>query len=204
MTAVAPTRIALATLVALLAGCSTPPPLPTAQLVELDRFMGDWFVIAHIPAAAEREACNGVESYELRPDGRVATTYAFREGGFDGPLRVLQPVGRVRNRATNATWGMQFFWPFEAEYLITWLDPFYEATIIGRTERDYAWIMTRTPAVSDERYAELVAELARQGYDTARLRRVPQRWPDPSHPAAARLETMGRATASGADPEGDG
>lgn len=144
--------------------------------------MGDWFVIAHIPASSEAEAHNAVESYRLEDDGTIATTYAFRDGGFGGPLEVMEPNAVVWNEKTKATWGMQFFWPFRLEFLITYLDEDYATTIVARTARDYAWIMARSPQVSDARYAELVAELGSQGYDTARLRRVPHRWPDREHP----------------------
>jgi apolipoprotein D and lipocalin family protein len=74
----------------LLAGCqrSLLSALDTVAKVDLPRFMGDWYVIAHIPTFPERKAWNAVESYRLDPDGSVATTFTFREGGFDvGKLR---------------------------------------------------------------------------------------------------------------------
>jgi len=167
--------------------------MPTVERVDLPRFMGDWFVIAHIPASAEAEAHNGVESYRLERDGRsVATTYAFRDGGFAGPVEVLRPRGYVEDVATNATWGMQFLWPFWAEYLVTWLAEDYSATIIGRSARDYVWIMARSPRIDAALYDELVKEVKRQGYDPSRLRRVPQQWPDPGHPVDQRLGREGR------------
>lgn len=162
----------------LFGSCASNPPLPTVTRVDLQRFMGDWFVVGHIPAASEAEAYNGVESYELRGDGTIATTYAFRQGGFDGPVEVMRPSAIVWDEDTNATWGMRFFWPLRFEYLITYLDDDYATTIIARSARDYAWIMSRTPGMSDARFAELAAELKNQGYDTSALRRVPQRWPD--------------------------
>jgi apolipoprotein D and lipocalin family protein len=88
----------------------------------------------------------------------------------------------VVDKTTNAAWGMEFFWPFEAEYLITYLETDYSATIIARTKRDYAWIMARTPELPEERLQALESELARQGYDLSKLRRMPQRWPDAEHP----------------------
>jgi apolipoprotein D and lipocalin family protein len=170
---------------AVAAACRSYPPLPTVARVDLDRFMGDWYVIAHIPAASEADAHNAVESYRLEDDGTVATTYAFRDGGFDGEFVVMEPSAVVRDTATNATWGMQFFWPLRFEYLVTWLDADYRETIIARTKRDYAWVMARSPDVDEARYAALIAELGRQGYDPSRVRRVPHRWPDPGHPSFA-------------------
>lgn len=179
--------LALALVIAAI-GCSAHPPLPTVSSVDLDRFMGDWYVIGHVPASSEKDAYNGVETYELGEDGEIRTTYVFRDGGFDGPIRVLEPTGYVQDESTNATWGMRFYWwwPFKLEYLITYLDDAYRDTIIARSARDYAWIMSRDPKMSDVRYEELTEELRRQGYDTSQLRRVPQRWPDARHEAARR------------------
>lgn len=171
--------------VAALVGCRSQPPLPTVPHVDLSRFLGDWYVIAHIPASSEANAHNAIESYAVGQDGTIATTYAFRDGGFDGPFVVLRPNAVVHDRQSNATWGMQFFWPLRFEYLITFLDADYRTTIVARTARDYAWIMARTPELSEAEHQALAAELQRQGYDQTKLRRVPQRWPDPEHPTFA-------------------
>lgn len=157
------------------AGRDRPPTIPPVAHVDLLRFMGDWYVIAHIPTFIERDAYDAVESYALREDGRIQTTYRQRRGGFDAPLKTMRPVGTVRPGTGNAVWGMQFVWPIKAEYVIVDLDPDYTRTIIGRSDRDYAWIMARTPTLPDEEYAALVARLADLGYDTAKLRKVPQR-----------------------------
>ena len=177
-----------------LGACVSHPPLPTAEGVDLQRFMGDWYVQGHVPAGSERDAYNGVESYALDEKGRVLTSYVFRDGGFDGPLDVTEPVGEVKDRETNATWSMRFFWVLSFEYLIAYLDRDYQETIIARTRRDYAWIMTRDPVISDERYAALAARLGAMGYDLTRLRRVPQRWPDPGHPVTGAEEPLALIT----------
>ncbi len=176
-------RSLLSALLLLLAGCASHAPLPVVEDLELERFMGDWYVQAHVPVGSEKHAYNAVESYARGEDGRILTSYVFREKGFDGDLEVLEPVGFVSDRST-AVWGMRFLWPFKAEYLVAFVDEAYTETIIARTKRDYAWIMTRAPEISDERLAFLTARLAELGYDTRELRRVPQRWPDPGHPVS--------------------
>ena len=45
-----------------LSSCSSPPPIRTESSVDLDRFMGDWYVIANIPSFIETNAYNAVES----------------------------------------------------------------------------------------------------------------------------------------------
>jgi apolipoprotein D and lipocalin family protein len=163
---------------ATLAGCATAPkaPLPTVPNVDLPRFMGDWYVIAHIPTTIEKEAFNAIERYDLAPDGTIATTFTFRKGAFDGPAKKYTPTGFVRDPVNRSTWGMQFIWPIKAEFLISYLDANYSQTVIARNARDYVWIMARTPTIPDADYDRLVATLAAWGYDTGKLRKVPQRW----------------------------
>jgi len=91
----------------------------------------------------------------------------------------------VRPDSLNAVWDMQFIWPIKAEYIIAWLDPAYSQTIVARNARDYVWLMARTPAISDADYAGAVARLQALGYAVDKLRRVPQRWPEPAGPRPA-------------------
>ncbi|MBE0604016.1 MAG: lipocalin family protein [Deltaproteobacteria bacterium] len=163
----------------MLAGCAANrPPLPVVPHVDIPRFMGDWYVIANIPTWIEKDAHNAVESYRLDPDGTIATTFTFRKGGFDGPRKEYHPRGFLRDTASNAVWGMQFVWPVKAEYLIIHLDTDYTRTVIGRTKRDYVWIMARTPSIPEDEYRRISDMLVAAGYDIGRLRKVPQKWPE--------------------------
>ena len=174
-----PLRTAVLGLAALLTGCATGPSQPPLRAidrpVDLPRFMGDWYVLAHIPAFIEDEAHNAVESYALDEDGTIATTYVFNDGALDGPLKTYRPRGFVHNPETKAEWRMRFIWPFKAAYLIVHLDEDYQTTIIGVPDRGYAWIMARTKTLPENRYQELVQILAKTGHDLTKLRRVPHR-----------------------------
>ena len=168
----------LAIALLLVTGCSaTLPPLKTVDKVDIKRFMGPWYVIACIPTFFETGAYNGVETYRRNPDGSIDTVFTFNEGGFDGPPKRYNPTGFIADTVNNSTWGMRFVWPFKAEYLITHLNDDYSQTVIGRSKRDYVWIMARTPQIPEADYRRLVQELDGQGYDIAKLRKVPQRWP---------------------------
>ena len=159
-------------------GCSTVsrPPLALVPKVDLQRFMGDWYVIANIPTFIEKGAHNAIESYRLAEDGSIPTTFTFRAGGFEGPEKRYSPRGFVVDRKTNAVWGMRFIWPFKADYRIAYISNDYSQTVIGREARDYVWIMARTPEIPDADYQRILAFLGEQGYDVGRIQKVPQRW----------------------------
>jgi apolipoprotein D and lipocalin family protein len=157
----------------LFTGCQTTKPIHTVEAVDLERFTGDWYVIASIPTFIEKEAYNAVESYRLDEDGTVATIFKFNKGSLDGPLKVYTPRGYIRDKTSNAVWDMQFVWPFRAEYRIVYLADDYSRTVIGRTKRDYVWIMAREPSISDEDYEYVLNLLMSQGYNLHNLRKVP-------------------------------
>ena len=149
-------------------------PIHTVEYVDLNRFMGDWYVIANIPTFIEKDAHNAIESYRLDDDGTVAVTFRFNKGSLDGLLKEYHPRGFIRDKNSNAVWGMQFIWPFKAEYRIIFLSEDYSKTVIGRTKRDYVWIMAREPAISPEEYAQITGFLQAQGYDISKLQKVLQ------------------------------
>ena len=154
------------------------PPIKTAEYVDINRFMGDWYVIANIPTFIEKEAYNAVESYALRDGGVVDTTFTFNKGGFDGDLKTYNPTGFIYDDPSNAIWGMRFIWPIKADYRIVHVDDDYQNTIIGRNKRDYVWIMSRSPQMDDATYQKLMDVVREEGYDTSLVRRVPQQTPN--------------------------
>jgi apolipoprotein D and lipocalin family protein len=167
-------------------------PIATVEFMDLQQFSGSWYVIACIPTWFERDIYNAVESYQVTGDGKVRTVFSFNKGGFDGPRKSLTPTGFVQPDGSNAFWKMQFVWPFKAEYRVVYLDDDYQTTIIGRSKRDYLWIMARTPILDRETLAKLMEHAVQLGYDRERIQLVPQRWPLPfaetaDHPARGTL-----------------
>ncbi|MGH8630029.1 MAG: lipocalin family protein [Burkholderiales bacterium] len=153
-------------------------PLPTVRDVDLQRYVGRWYVIANIPPWIERGAHNSVEEYRLDEDGNVPTVFTWRKRSFDGPLRRLRSKG-FPSASNPGLWGVQFIWPIKAEYRIAWLAPDYSRVIVARSKRDYVWLMARTPTLPTEEFEQHRKRIADLGYDVSRLQRVPQHWPDP-------------------------
>lgn len=157
----------------LLVGCSSQRPMATVDYVDIQRFMGDWYVIANIPTVFEKGAHNPVESYRLNNNGTIATSFTFNADSFDGEKKIHQQTGFVKNKQTNATWGMQIIWPIKADYRVVYLDPDYQFTVIGRKARDYVWVMSRSLDFSEDRYNELIDFVISLGYEADKIVRAP-------------------------------
>ena len=137
--------------------------MKTVDFVDIERFMGDWYVIANIPTFIEKRATNAIESYKLGDTGIIETTFTFYQDSPDGEKKVYRPKGFIYNTKTNAEWRMQFIWPFKMPFLIIGLDDDYQYTVIGYPSRKYVWIMARESKLSDEIYENILSDLAEIG-----------------------------------------
>ena len=150
--------------------------MKTVDYVDLDKYMGDWYVIGNIPTFIEKNATNAVESYRLNEKGIIETTFTFYKNTPEGEKKVYHPKGFVHNKKTNAEWRMQFLWPFKLPFLIIELDKEYTYTVIGYPSRKFVWIMAREPKMEEERYNKILENLADIGYDITLIQKVPQDW----------------------------
>ncbi len=181
--------------VLLLSACAGVPlkpdsTVPLAKDVDLARYMGDWYVIAHIPTSRDTTAHNAMENYTLKPDGSIATTYRNRLNGFGGEKKLLTPTAFVVPDTGNALWGMRFEipgtsipWPPHYEYRVAHVEPAvgstpYAVTIIARSQKDFLWLFSRSPQMGDIELARYTQLIASWGYDVTRLVRMPQQWPN--------------------------
>ena len=54
-------------------------PITTVEKLEIERFMGDWYVLADIATPFDKDAYAPTEHYVLKPDGMVETTYRYQK-----------------------------------------------------------------------------------------------------------------------------
>ena len=166
------------TLMLLFTGCSLTqtkqPPLKMVARVDLPRFMGEWYVIGTIPWFVEKNNVGTMDIYKMRPDGKIDITYVFHKKDLSAKREEMHALGTVVDKKSDATWGVQFIWPFKAPYLVIDLAPDYSTTVIGHPSRDLIWIMARKPSMPESDYQMILSDVAKQGYDTKRIVKVPQ------------------------------
>jgi apolipoprotein D and lipocalin family protein len=165
----------LAAIIAISGCTSMQQPMKTVPHVDLPRYMGDWYVIANIPYFAEKGCVGSIESYALRPDGKIDNWFSCRKKSFDAPMkRKATAVATVKDTITNASWTVRFFKLISVDYMILDLDPNYQWVAVGHPSRNYGWIMSRTKSLPDQTYQHILENLKDQGYDPARFQKVPQ------------------------------
>ena len=150
--------------------------MKTVPYVDLEKFMGDWYVIANIPTFLEKNAVNAIESYKLNSKNEVETTFSFYTGSPDGEKKEYFPKGFIVDKNSNAEWKMQFLWPFKMTSLIIDLAEDYSYTVIGVPNKKYVWILSREPYLTDKTYRNILEKLEDVGYDLSKIKKVIQSW----------------------------
>ncbi|WP_319799269.1 lipocalin family protein [Halomonas sp. M20] len=138
------------------AGCTgIPEGTQAVKNFDLDAYLGRWYEIARLDHSFERGLDCVTAQYSLRDDGGVKVINRgvnLEEGELDvaeGKAYFVEDenVGRLK---------VSFFGPFYGGYNILELDDNYQHVLIAGPNRDYLWIMARTPTLEEEVYQRLV------------------------------------------------
>lgn len=154
----------------LLSCASHTPPLKKVTSVDIPRFMGDWYVIAHIPTFIEKGATDAVETYIWNEkENRIDVIFKLKK---DGELKTYTQKAWVHDPSGNE-WRIQFFWPLKFPYLVIDLAEDYSWTVIGVPNRNYVWIMARKKTMKEETFRQIIERLKDQHYDVSEILKVP-------------------------------
>jgi apolipoprotein D and lipocalin family protein len=177
-------RRALVAATALAAACTAAPPGPplaTVARVDVERYVGTWHEAALIPNRFQRDcATDTTATYTLLGDGRIGVRNRCLRA--DGSEMSVDGVADVVDRTTNAKLKVSFLpawlrWTRigRGDYWVLYLSPDYRMAIVGEPGREFLWILSRTPTLTDEEYQALMPPVRAAGYDPQRLRRAAAR-----------------------------
>jgi apolipoprotein D and lipocalin family protein len=142
--------------------------------MDLQKFLGSWYVVGALPTPFEKGAANGIETYSLDEKGNIRVEYVFYKGGPQGKKTVMRQKGWVVDKERNTEWKVQPLWPLKLPYLIIDLAEDYRYTVIGTNNYKYVWIMSRTSVMLESDYEGILSRLADRGYETADIQRMTQ------------------------------
>jgi apolipoprotein D and lipocalin family protein len=144
------------------------PPVVVAQ-VDLNRYLGKWYEIAHYPTFFQAGCASSIAEYSLNEDGTVGVFNSCLAG--DGSIvDTIQGSARVIDPVTNAKLVVSFpVAPFPGPYWIIDLGEGYEYAVVGDPTRLSLFILSRTPTLDQDVLDGILSRLVEQGYDPSRL-----------------------------------
>jgi len=141
----------------------------TVEYVNLDKYAGLWYEIARIPNRFQKDCTgNTTAQYSIREDGMIDVVNSCIQA--DGSADSAKGIARIVDTKSNAKLevsfvrflGINLFW---GDYWIIGLDENYQYAVVGHPERKYGWILSRTPALSENQLDKIFSMLKLQGYN---------------------------------------
>lgn len=163
-------RIATACLITgVLGGCVGLPKGTTAvEPFSLNQYLGRWYEIARLDHRFEKGLDCVTATYSKRDDGGVRVV---NRGVNLAKGKISEAVGKayfVKGTQTGR-FKVSFFGPFYAGYNILVLDNDYSHALIAGPNRDYLWILSRTPQLALKTRQALIQHAADLGFPTDEL-----------------------------------
>ena len=151
-------------------GCASVPKKSSPELkvvpyVDLFRYMGKWYEIALYPNWFEEGCFRSTAFYEKLKDGKIKVTNQCRMDGPSGKLNEAIGIAKIVDSKTNAKLKVQFFWPFKGDYWIIDLDKDYQHAVISEPDRQYLWILSRSPTMNAKTLETLKTKILDKGFD---------------------------------------
>jgi apolipoprotein D and lipocalin family protein len=134
--------------------------------VELEKYLGKWYEIAHLPARFQQGCTDTTATYTLSENGSIIVLNECRRSG-----KVKQAKGKAKvvDKISGAKLKVTFFWPFYGDYWIIDLGKDYDYAVVGTPNRKYLWILSRTPQMDDKLFSQLIESVKSKGFDVNNL-----------------------------------
>lgn len=161
--------------VLLLFGCgSSHPALETVASVDLDKYAGLWHEVASFPQKFQEGCHCTTANYTKSEEGFIIVENRCNKDSISGEESYIQGKAFIQEGTNNAKLSVQFFWPFKGDYWIIDLDSSYSYAVVGHPNRNYLWILSRTPFMDENQYRDIVKRTADKGFDVTKLNRTIQ------------------------------
>ncbi len=159
-----------------LAACksSAPAPLPTVDQVNVSRYMGKWHEIFRLPNSFQRDDSKATAEYTLQPDGKVKVVNT--ELRPDGSTKTATGEAEAVQDGKNSRFKVKFSGlaaivpvPDEGNYWIIGLTPDYSRALVGTPDRQFLWLLSRSPTLTQREKAEYLSKAKTLGFPVEKV-----------------------------------
>lgn len=150
-------------------------PVPVVSSVDLARYAGTWYEIARLPMWFQRHCVDSKAIYIGRSDGKIGVhnecvTDKGNTDTADGVATVVDTKTNARLNVVFDNWFARLFDSSdEGNYWILDLDPDYRTALVGTPDRQYLWILARSPRLDETTFQRLASKGRALGYPMDKL-----------------------------------
>ena len=142
--------------------------LKTVAFVDLEKYSGKWYDIAHLPVSFMKGCECTSADYAITNKGYVLVTNRCRKGD-PAKWKSIQGKAFVVPNSNNSKLKVQFFWPFKGNYWIIELADDYSYAVVGDKSRKYLWILSRKTRMDKKLYEEIIIRTGNKGFAVENL-----------------------------------
>ena len=117
--------------------------MEAVSYVDIEEFMGTWYVIASIPTFLEKGALNPIERYSLNDDGTVATEFSYSTQVLEDNRKASRRKGSFR-RTRETPFGDAVRLANKADYRIVFFILRQQSRSNWSKQKRFLWIMSET------------------------------------------------------------
>ncbi|MGM0564272.1 MAG: lipocalin family protein [Pseudomonadota bacterium] len=159
--------LALASLF-LTACTSVPEGIEPVENFDADRYLGRWYEVARLDHSFERGLTQVTATYTPTEEGHIRVLNSGFDQEDDEWQEALGLAKFVGDRDI-AHLKVSFFGPFYGAYVVFELGEDYDYAYVTSHSRDYLWLLSRNPQVSEERRQDFIDTADDLGYDSDAL-----------------------------------
>ncbi|KZN35764.1 lipocalin family protein [Pseudoalteromonas luteoviolacea] len=154
----------------ILQGCTgLPEGVQPVKSFDVQKYQGVWYEIARLDHRFERGMGNVTATYEVQADGSVSVLNRGYVSEL-GQWKQAQGVAKFVSASTVGHLKVSFFGPFYGSYVVFKLDKEqYQYAYVTSYNKDYLWLLSRTPQVSEAVLADFHHTVKSLGYSVDEL-----------------------------------
>lgn len=134
---------------------------------DLKSYLGKWYQIATIPSWFQREMVRVTAEYSIRTDDKIKVDNI----GYGRITGIKNRIIGVAEKATTNidSWLLVRFFFGKSDYFVLEIDENYQWALVGGSNANNLWILSRTPQISPELIQSIKQKAIERGYNTQKL-----------------------------------
>jgi apolipoprotein D and lipocalin family protein len=152
----------------------TVTPVPR---LDLNKFTGTWYEVARYPNKRQKHCAGDAMMLIARGDKANQIQFVSSCETKSPYADVKNGKGKSQDKSGDGKLKVSYMWPFSSKYWVIGLGDDYQWSLIGSPNHKNLWVLSRTPVLKPEVFADIQERARAQGFPLANLAMTQQTAP---------------------------